>query len=73
VLDRFANPAELCHYFKANHPLVVGMYQELAGEPIRLAMLDQDFAESATRWNRGGPDGPAIYELEYMVVVARKP
>jgi hypothetical protein len=28
--------------------------------------------EAATRWNRGGPRGPAIYEIEYLVIVARK-
>jgi 2-polyprenyl-6-hydroxyphenyl methylase/3-demethylubiquinone-9 3-methyltransferase len=72
VLDRFADPAELPLYFKVNHPLVVGIYEELADEPARIATLDRDFAEAATRWNRGGPDGPAIYELEYMVIVARK-
>jgi SAM-dependent methyltransferase len=72
VLDCFSDPAELWRYLKANHPLVVGLYQDLAGEAARIATLDRGLVEAATRWNRGGPDGPAVYETEYLLVVARK-
>jgi 2-polyprenyl-6-hydroxyphenyl methylase/3-demethylubiquinone-9 3-methyltransferase len=72
VLDRFSDPAELWRYLKTNHPLVVGLYQDLAGEAARIATLDRGLVEAATRWNRGGPDGPAVYETEYLLVVARK-
>jgi 2-polyprenyl-6-hydroxyphenyl methylase/3-demethylubiquinone-9 3-methyltransferase len=72
VLDCFSDPAELWRYMKANHPLVVGLYQDLAGEAARIATLDRGLVEAATRWNRGGPDGPAVYETEYLLVVARK-
>jgi SAM-dependent methyltransferase len=72
VMDRFADPVELRLFFKSNHPLVVALYQDLADEPTRIAALDRDFAEAAARWNRGGPDGPGIFEMEYMVVIARK-
>jgi ubiquinone/menaquinone biosynthesis C-methylase UbiE len=72
LIDRFADPEDLCRFMKANHPLVVGLYEHLADEPARVATLDLDMAEAATRWNRGGPRGPAIYEIEYLVIVARK-
>jgi SAM-dependent methyltransferase len=71
VVDRFADSADLWRYMKANHPLVVGLYQDLADESARAATLDRGLVEAATRWNRGGPDGPAIYEFEYLLVVAR--
>jgi hypothetical protein len=72
VLSRFADPVDLWRYLKANHPLVVGLYQELAEAPARVATLDRDFMEAATRWSRGGPDGSAGYEAEYLLIVARK-
>jgi SAM-dependent methyltransferase len=72
VLNRFADPVDLWRYMKSNHPLVVGLYQDLADESARAATLDRGLVEAATRWNRGGPDGPAIYEMDYLLVVARK-
>jgi SAM-dependent methyltransferase len=72
LLDRFADPVDLCRFIKANHPLVVGLYERLANEPARVATLDLDLAEAATRWNHGGPLGPAMYEIEYLLIVARK-
>jgi 2-polyprenyl-6-hydroxyphenyl methylase/3-demethylubiquinone-9 3-methyltransferase len=72
VLSHFAAPADLCRYLKANHPLVVGLYQDLARDPARTAALDRSLVESAIRWTRRGPDGRAAYELEYLLVVARK-
>ena len=41
-------------------------------EPARVATLERDLAEAATRWNRGGPHDRAIYETEYLLIVARK-
>jgi hypothetical protein len=72
VFDQFADSVQCFRYFKANHPLIVGLYQELAGEPAREAALDRDLAKAAVRWNRGDPDGRAIYETEYLLILARK-
>jgi 2-polyprenyl-6-hydroxyphenyl methylase/3-demethylubiquinone-9 3-methyltransferase len=72
LIDSFAEPVDLSRFMKANHPLVVGLYKDLADEPARVAALDREMTEAATRWNRGGPDGPAIYEIEYLLIVARK-
>jgi SAM-dependent methyltransferase len=72
VIDRFADPVDVCRYLKANHPLMAGLYHDLADAPARVAALDRDLAEAAIRWNLGAPDGWALYEIEYLLVVARK-
>jgi SAM-dependent methyltransferase len=72
VIDRFADPGDLFRYFKAHHPLVVGLYDELADDPASEAALDRDLSKAATRWNRTGPHGRALYELDYALIVARK-
>ncbi len=58
--------------FKTTFGPVIATYESLAGEPDRVAALDHDFLEFATRANRGEPDGPAEYHYEYLLVVARK-
>jgi 2-polyprenyl-6-hydroxyphenyl methylase/3-demethylubiquinone-9 3-methyltransferase len=73
LMERFADPLDLRRFMRENHPLFVGLYDQLADDPGRLATADRDIAEAATRWNRGGPDGPAIYEIEYLLILARKP
>jgi hypothetical protein len=71
VLGRFRDPAEFRNFLKANHPMVVALYQELAGEPARGAALDHELLEAATR-ARHGVDGPHGYDTEFLVIVARK-
>jgi ubiquinone/menaquinone biosynthesis C-methylase UbiE len=73
LMERFADPADLRRFMRENHPLFVGLYDQLADDPGRVASADRDIADAATRWNRGGPDGPAIYEIEYLLILARKP
>jgi SAM-dependent methyltransferase len=68
-IDSFATPADLCAFYKANFGPVVATYAALA--PDEVAALDRDFLAFATRTNRGGPDGPAGYDLGYLRVVAR--
>jgi ubiquinone/menaquinone biosynthesis C-methylase UbiE len=63
------------HYrdlFKATFGPAVAVYASLAGEPGRAAALDRDFLEFATRANRGPRGGPAEYEYEYLLVVAKR-
>jgi 2-polyprenyl-6-hydroxyphenyl methylase/3-demethylubiquinone-9 3-methyltransferase len=72
LIERFTDPVDLGLFMKANHPLFVGLYEQLADKPARVAALDLELAEAATRWNHGGPDGPAIYEIEYLLIVTRK-
>ena len=71
-VERAASPREYRELFKEAFGPVVGIYASLADKPDRLAALDRDFLEFATRSNRGAPGGPAEYEYEYLLVVARK-
>jgi ubiquinone/menaquinone biosynthesis C-methylase UbiE len=72
VLKRFADPVEFRDYFKANHPLVVGLYRDLAAEPARVAALDRELVEVATRGMRGCVEGPQAHDAESLLIVARK-
>ena len=65
-------PQAYREFFKNTFGPVVATYASLADEPDRLAALDRDFLEFATRANRGAPDGPAEYPYEYLLVIARK-
>ena len=65
-------PGEYIEFFKATFGPVVALYAFLAGEPDRVAELDREALEFATRSNRGAPGGPAEYPYEYLLVVARK-
>jgi 2-polyprenyl-6-hydroxyphenyl methylase/3-demethylubiquinone-9 3-methyltransferase len=65
-------PAEYLQLFKDTFGPVVAVYALLADEPARVAELDREALEFATRSNRGAPDGPAEYHYEYLLVVARK-
>ena len=65
-------PAAYCELFKQTYGPVVAIYEGLADQPDRLAALDRDFLEFATRSNQGSPEGPAEYPYEYLLVVGRK-
>jgi len=65
-------PAAYCDFFKETFGPVVGLYAALAEQPDRLAALDREFLEFATRANHGPPGGPAEYPYEYLLVVGRK-
>jgi SAM-dependent methyltransferase len=65
-------PAGYRRLFKETFGPAVGLYAALADEPDRLAALDADFLDFATRANRGPAGGPAEYAYEYLLVVARR-
>jgi len=71
-VERADGPREYCELFKETFGPVVATYARLADDPDRLAELDRDFLDFATRANQGAPDGPARYPYEYLLVVARK-
>jgi ubiquinone/menaquinone biosynthesis C-methylase UbiE len=71
-VERAASPHAYRELFKQTFGPVVALYQSLAGEPERVAALDQDFLEFATRMNSGPAGGPAEYRYEYLLVLARK-
>ena len=66
------DPAAYCEFFKETFGPVVALRAALADEPDRLAALDRDFLEFATRSNQAPPDRPAEYPYEYLLVVGRR-
>jgi ubiquinone/menaquinone biosynthesis C-methylase UbiE len=72
VLGRFGDPAEFRDFMKANHPMVVALYRELADEPARVAALDREFLEAATRDRNGSVEAAHGYDSECLLIVARK-
>ncbi len=71
-VERAESPLEYREFFKETFGPAVAIYAGLGGDPDRLAALDRDFLDFATRCNRGAPDAPAEYEYEYLLVVARR-
>ncbi|MGP4029279.1 hypothetical protein [Actinomadura sp. 3N407] len=71
-VEKVESPGAYVDLFKRTFGPVVATYASLADDPERLAALDRDFLEFATRTNRGSADGPAEYHYEYLLVVARK-
>ena len=68
-VERAATPADYCELFRRTFGPMVALRAALGD---RATDLDRDFLELAVRSNRGAPDGPAEYEYEYLLVVARK-
>jgi ubiquinone/menaquinone biosynthesis C-methylase UbiE len=71
-IERAENPRDYLELFKQTFGPVVAIYASLTDQPDRLAALDSDLLEFATRSNLGEADGPAEYHYEYLLVVARK-
>lgn len=65
-------PREYCEFFNATFGPMVAIRASLAAEPERAAAFERDFLDFAFRENCGGPEGPAEYPYEYLLVVARK-
>jgi ubiquinone/menaquinone biosynthesis C-methylase UbiE len=64
-------PQDYCDFFKTTFGPVVALYGLLADQPDRLAALDREFLDFATRANRGTSTA-AEYHYEYLLIVARK-
>jgi ubiquinone/menaquinone biosynthesis C-methylase UbiE len=71
-VERAASPRAYVDLFTETFGPVIGLHRFLADQPDRLAALESEFLEFATRENRGEPDGPAEYPYEYLLVVARR-
>ncbi|HWT22840.1 MAG TPA: class I SAM-dependent methyltransferase [Solirubrobacteraceae bacterium] len=63
------DPGAYCELFKATFGPMVALYASLARDSQRLAALDREFLEFATRADEGPPGGPAEYRYEYLLVV----
>jgi SAM-dependent methyltransferase len=71
-LDRFASPAEMRDFFKANHPVAIALYGVSAEDPERAADLDRAFLEIMERWHGDGDAESRVYTQEALIVAARK-
>ena len=71
-VERAASPRDYRELFKQTFGPLVAICETLADQPDRVAALDRDFLEFATRANRRGPGGPAEYVYEYLLVIAGK-
>ena len=65
-------PAEYCEFFKRHFGPVIALREALTAEPDRLAALDREFLEFATRENRAAAGERAEYVYDYLLVVARR-
>jgi ubiquinone/menaquinone biosynthesis C-methylase UbiE len=70
--ERADSPRAYRELFKETFGPIVATYTSLAEQPDRLAALDRDFLEFATRSNSGAPGAPAEYRYEYLLAVGRK-
>jgi 2-polyprenyl-3-methyl-5-hydroxy-6-metoxy-1,4-benzoquinol methylase len=66
------DPSAYTDFFKATFGPALALYASLADQPDRVAALDREFLEFATRSNRAAAGKPAEYRYEYLLVVARK-
>jgi hypothetical protein len=66
-IDRFATPEEFRDFFKANYGPTVTVYRSIAGDPERVAALDDDLAALAARNVTAG-----VMQWEYLLVTARR-
>jgi len=66
-------PLEYVELFKETFGPLVALHASLADRPDRRPNLDRELLDFATRANRAGPEGPAEYHYEYLLVIARMP
>ncbi len=62
-VERAASPRAYVELFKQTFGPTVALFGFLVDQPDRLASLEREFLEFATRANRGEPNGPAEYRL----------
>jgi SAM-dependent methyltransferase len=68
TISRFADPRAFLDYFKTRYGPVIAAYRGIAGDPQKVAALDDDLAGLAERHLAGG----TAMDWEYLVITARK-
>jgi ubiquinone/menaquinone biosynthesis C-methylase UbiE len=71
-VERASSPEAYCELFEETFGPVVAIRASLEDEPQRLETFDRDLHRFAGDSNSGPAGGPAAYEYEYLLVVARK-
>ncbi len=69
-IDLFARPEAFRDYFKARYGPTIAVYRGIANDPQRVAALDHDLADLASRHGRGTQT--TVMDWEYLLVTARK-
>jgi hypothetical protein len=69
--EHFAEPRDLCEYYKEHFGPTMAVYDAVRGDDDRLAALERDFLQFATQASRGGP-GRASYEYEYLLACGHR-
>ena len=67
-ISRFADPRTFLDYFKTRYGPVIAAYRGIAGDPQKVAALDDDLAGLAERHLAGG----TAMDWEYLIITARK-
>jgi SAM-dependent methyltransferase len=71
LCEHFAEPRDLCEYYKEYFGPTMAAYEAVRDDLPRLAALERDFLQFAERANRGG-NGRAVYHFEYLLAHGRK-
>jgi len=68
-VSRFAGPAELCAYFRANFGPAMRTYAAVADDPARTAALDEDLLAFARAHARSSGHRHVHFDFEYLLSV----
>jgi SAM-dependent methyltransferase len=68
TISRFAEPAAFQDYFKTRYGPVIAAYRGIAGDPQKVAALDNDLADLAERHLAGR----TAMDWEYLIITGRK-
>ncbi|MEU8613089.1 class I SAM-dependent methyltransferase [Actinoplanes sp. NPDC048791] len=68
VIDRFADGRQFRDFFKAHYGPTVAAYRNLAGDPERVAALDEDLAGLARSHDRGN----GVMHWDYLLWTGRR-
>jgi len=68
LIDRFADGAQFRDFFKTHYGPTVAAYRNLAAEPERVAALDRDLADLASRHDQGS----GVMHWEYLLWTGRR-
>jgi ubiquinone/menaquinone biosynthesis C-methylase UbiE len=69
AVKHFTAPGEFREYFKSHYGPTISVYRAIAGEPERVAQLDEDIDELAARFQRFGS---TVMDWEYLLLTAKR-
>jgi SAM-dependent methyltransferase len=69
TVDRFATPEAWMQYWKTVYGPTIAVYRHIGDDPDKVAALDRDLTDLATRFDRG--TGTTVMDWEYLILTAR--